>query len=552
MAPGTSRVRSVSSILRINLPSGRFLAIKKLKNAVLNPPKCKKPVGLGANLSLVMEIVRDPYRVMMNAELSEYERQRLENIKQNQEILKQLNIKGIIPDELKSKPAPVKAKAKPREKRPIEKVEPAIIEPRRMSSRLQRKAAGTEGLDEDFFKITEDFAPTTAPAPSKPKRIIGRIPFDPEKGASEGFLEITGFLSRELEFKDRKFSSENLSQIDIQNEHSVVKVMKERIYSLAVHPDPSKVIVAVGGKFGELAFLDATQSAHPLGLNERELPEPEDFRPGTFLFHPHTGSISNLRYNPVNSTQLFSTSYDNIVRCMDITKGCFDELYNFGEDTGDVITGFDFDAKANVLYFSDTDGIFCWADRREGGKSSELSELRLHEKKIGCVSASRDGRFLATASNDGSVGLWDLRKLTTVRGEAEALHTLTFRRSVTSAYFHPEDASKILSTCYDDHVRVHYNAHLPEAKHAEMSHNNQTGRWITNFKAVWDPKSSFAVVGNMNRGIDLIDSDIGQIVRNVTSEFLTAQPAVNAFHPNLDVVASGNASGKIAVWSYLD
>lgn len=488
---------------------------------------------------------------MMNAELSEYERQRLENIKQNQEILKQLNIKGIIPDELKNKPAPVKAKAKPREKRPAP-AEPTVAEPRRISTRLQRKAAGMEGLDEDFFKINENFAPATAPAPPRPKRIIGRIPFDPEQGASEGFLEMTtGLLAREVERPriGKLSTSEHLAQLEIQNEHSVVKVMKERIYSLAIHPDPSKVIVAVGGKFGELAFLDATQSAHPLGLANRELPEPEDFRPGTFLFHPHTGSISNLRYNPVNPTQLFSTSYDNIVRCMDINKGCFDEVYNFGEDTGDVITGFDFDAKANVFYFSDTDGIFRWADRREG-KAGELPELRLHEKKIGCVSASRDGNLLATASNDGSVGIWDLRKLTTAKGEVEALHTLTFRRSVTSAYFHPEDAGKLLSTCYDDHVRVHYNAHLPEARHAEMSHNNQTGRWITNFKAVWDPKSSFAVVGNMNRGIDLIDGEAGEIVRNVTSEFLTAQPAVNAFHPNLDLVASGNASGKIAVWSY--
>jgi len=40
-----------------------------------------------------------------------------------------------------------------------------------------------------------------------------------------------------------------------------------------------------------------------------------------------------------------------------------------------------------------------------------------------------------------------------------------------------------------------------------------------------------------------------EIVRNITSEYLTAQPAVNAFHPNLDVVASGNASGKIALWT---
>ena len=466
-------------------------------------------------------------------------------------MMRMFNIKGIIPEELKTKkPAPTKAKAKPREKRPVEE-EKVAPESRRVSSRLLRRAGALEGLDEDFFKVTEDFAPISAPAPPKPKRIVGRIPFDPEQGASEGFLEMTGAL----EASEKKLfytKTEGFgNQLEIQNEHSVVKVMKERIYSLAIHPDPSKVIVAVGGKFGELAFLDATQSSHPQGLNDRALPEPEDYRPGTYLFHPHTGSISNLRYNPANPVQLFSTSYDNIVRCMDINKGSFDELYNFGEDTGDVITGFDLDAKGNVFYFSDTDGIFRWADRREAPRA-ELSELRLHEKKIGCVSVSRDGHTLASASNDGSVAIWDLRKLMSMKGEAEAVLTLNFRRSVTSAYFHPQDAGKLISTCYDDHVRIHYNVHQggDEARHTEISHNNQTGRWITNFKAVWDPKTHFAVVGNMNRGIDLIDGEAGSICRNITSEFLTAQPAVNGFHPNLDLVASGNASGKIAVWSY--
>ena len=172
-----------------------------------------------------------------------------------------------------------------------------------------------------------------------------------------------------------------------------------------------------------------------------------------------------------------------------------------------------------------------------------------------------DGKYLATASNDGTVGLWDLRKLQhrlSDESQAQALHTLTFRRSVTSVYFNPSDSNKIISTCYDDHVRVHYNLTKGSADthlHSEMSHNNQTGRWITNFKAVWDPKSAnYAVVGNMNRGIDVINAEMegeakSEIVRNVTSDYLTAQPAVNAFHPNLDVVASGNASGKIALWT---
>lgn len=496
---------------------------------------------------------------MMSNELSEYEKKRLENIKQNQEILKSLNIKGIIPDEIKKAAKPVGPIVKKARVNSEESAAAAVTDTtmnaRRVSSRLLRKTGSLEGLDEDFVRIESsyNFKTISDPSPPKPKRIVGKIAFDPEEGATSGFIELTGSLNKttfsfsEHERPEKEFEN----GLEIQNELSVIKVMKERIYSIAVHPDPSKILIAAGGKFGELSFLDGTDSSHPDKMLS-DLPEAKEYRPGVYSFRPHTGSISNLRYNPANSVQLFSTSYDNIVRCLDITTGTFDELYNFGEDNGDVVTGFDLDSTGNLLYFSDTDGMFRWADRRT---PEIIKEIRLHDKKIGGVSVCRDGKYLATASNDGTVGLWDLRKLPAgSTDEVSALHTLTFRRSVTSVCFNPQDSSKLLSTCYDDHVRVHYNitGSADSSSHSEMSHNNQTGRWITNFKAVWDPKSpNYAVVGNMNRGIDIIDASAtsAEIVRNITSEYLTAQPAVNAFHPNLDVVASGNASGKIAIWS---
>ena len=501
----------------------------------------------------------------MSNELSEYEKKRLENIKQNQEILKSLNIKGIIPDELKK---PVKPAAKPVGSS-VKKARVSTEETsgasageggRRVSSRLLRKSGLLEGLDEDYVKIESLEMFKSDPSPPKPKRIVGKIPFDPEEGATTGFLELTGSLKnldQSVLFNVHKRPENEFENgLEIQNELSVVKVMKERIYSIAVHPDPSKVLIAAGGKFGELSFLDATKSSHPEKMLN-ELPEAKDYRPGVYSFRPHTGSISNLRYNPANSSQLISTSYDNIVRCLDINTGTFEELYNFGEDTGDVVTGFDLDQSGNLFYLSDTDGMFRWTDRRMPEKDGIIKEIRLHEKKIGCVSVCRDGKYLATASNDGTVGLWDLRNIQSFEtlSDAKPVHTLTFRRSVTSVYFNPLDSNKLLSTCYDDHVRVHYNLNNAHASsHAEIAHNNQTGRWITNFKAVWDPKSAdYAVVGNMNRGIDIIQTGgpdrPTEIVRNVTSDYLTAQPAVNAFHPNLDIIASGNASGKIAIWS---
>lgn len=49
-APRSSHTRSVSSIRKIHLPF-QFLANKWLNSAVLSPPRCRYPVGEGANLS---------------------------------------------------------------------------------------------------------------------------------------------------------------------------------------------------------------------------------------------------------------------------------------------------------------------------------------------------------------------------------------------------------------------------------------------------------------------------------------------------------------------
>jgi hypothetical protein len=131
---------------------------------------------------------------------------------------------------------------------------------------------------------------------------------------------------------------------------------------------------------------------------------------------------------------------------------------------------------------------------------------------------------------------------------------MDFRRAVTAVNFHPQRRDCLVSTCYDDHVRIHTGLWEDRPSLLEVPHNNQTGRWITTFKAAWDPKSRFdlsastVLVGDMNRGLDLIDGQTG-VTHNYTSEWLTAQPAVNAAHPVLDLVVSGNASGKLALWT---
>ena len=86
----------------------------------------------------------------MSNELSEYEKKRLENIKQNQEILKSLNIKGIIPDELKNQLNRLLNQLVPVLKRRVFLLKKQVVQARgeggrRVSSRLLRKS--------DYLKV---------------------------------------------------------------------------------------------------------------------------------------------------------------------------------------------------------------------------------------------------------------------------------------------------------------------------------------------------------------------------------------------------------------
>ena len=84
-----------------------------------------------------------------------------------------------------------------------------------------------------------------------------------------------------------------------------------------------------------------------------------------------------------------------------------------------------------------------------------------------------------------------------------------------------------------------------------ISHNNQTGRWVTILRPQWqrhptDGIQKF-VIGNMNRFVDVYAST-GEQLAQLGGEGITAVPAVAVFHPTKDWIAAGTASGKLCLW----
>ncbi|KIO18595.1 hypothetical protein M407DRAFT_11804 [Tulasnella calospora MUT 4182] len=130
--------------------------------------------------------------------------------------------------------------------------------------------------------------------------------------------------------------------------------------------------------------------------------------------------------------------------------------------------------------------------------------------------------------------------------------------AVSAAYWDPS-GRRIVSTCYDDHLRVWdiapsslvLDTQLPKfAPTSSTRHNCQTGRWLSVLKAQWMPSPDVFphfVVGNMNQSLDIIGFNGEKIVNLVDKSLVTAVQAVAGCHPSkVGRYASGNASGR---WS---
>lgn len=86
-----------------------------------------------------------------------------------------------------------------------------------------------------------------------------------------------------------------------------------------------------------------------------------------------------------------------------------------------------------------------------------------------------------------------------------------------------------------------------------IPHNNQTGKWLTMFRARWNQNplvEPHFTIGSMTRRAEIYASD-GTLLRTLWDENLvTAVPAVTCMHPVLPGrLVTGNASGRCTFWS---
>jgi hypothetical protein len=171
--------------------------------------------------------------------------------------------------------------------------------------------------------------------------------------------------------------------LSLDSENHVAKVVPDKIYSVAFHPSPHKLIVAAGDKNGHLGLWDVDASSED---NERN---------GVHLFKPYNSVISNLEWDKSGS-KLFSSSYDGSMRVFDVQKETFSEIFatydssseykgklGFGLNDGWMQYSCIDHRNHDCIFYSNSFGDVIHIDMRQ--KSKITFNANLSQKKINTI-----------------------------------------------------------------------------------------------------------------------------------------------------------------------
>lgn len=309
-----------------------------------------------------------------------------------------------------------------------------------------------------------------------------------------------------------------------------------------------------------MGVFDASQSPE-VEQDDEEADYPD---PAISAFKVHSRTITSFYFHPADSNAVYSASYDSSIRKLDLEKGVSVDVFAPTDASEDLpISAIDMGpSDPNLIFFSTLQGSFGRHDLRTQPKDAEVWGLLDH--KIGGFSLHPlHPHLFATASLDRTLKIWDLRKIT---GKGDLRHPALLgehesRLSVSHASW--SSGGQLATSSYDDTIKIYdfpdagcwaagrdLAAKQMEPAH-QVGHNNQTGRWVTILKPQWQlrPKDGLQkfVIGNMNRFVDVFAAD-GEQLAQLDGDGITAVPAVAHFHPSLDWVAGGTASGKLCLW----
>ncbi|CAJ1936349.1 unnamed protein product [Cylindrotheca closterium] len=355
-------------------------------------------------------------------------------------------------------------------------------------------------------------------------------------------------MSLEETNKTRKAASVSMTTIEkrikdlsIDKEEWIAKVTPDRIYSVACHPSETKMIAGAGDEGGYIGLWDVDSRS--------------ESNNGVHLFRPHSRPVCCMDW--VSKDSMVSTSHDGTVRLLNVEKGTFQEIFATYNGDSEYLEelGYNLDEGYNYwtqfvavdkryqgsnpsIFMSTSAGTAMHIDLRVSDKQRISFNVDLSAKKINSLSLHPDGNILASGGLDNTVNLWDIRKFgSNAKKALKPIASYSVGRSVNSAFFSP-DGTSLLTTTTMDKLEIFDNAHLKTSTiepTKSIRHNNQTGRWLTTFMAVWHPKLDIFVSGSMNkpRCIESFDSK-GNCLREITGDALGSVMSRCCYHPSTE------------------
>lgn len=181
-------------------------------------------------------------------------------------------------------------------------------------------------------------------------------------------------------------------------------------------------------------------------------------------------------------------------------------------------------------------------------KLYEKAQLGSITRKMACtsISFSPNGRHLAGVCYDDTLSLWDLEPAWLSNQSTSQSKTLNRPRASKTGKL-----TDWLKTESPPPLSNRPDNLLTQPR--TLRHNNQTGKWVTLFRALWHSNPSLEPhfsIGGMTRHAEIYGKDGRLLVSLYDPEWITAIPAVIAMHPILPArVATGNGSGRCALWA---
>lgn len=381
--------------------------------------------------------------------LTDYERQRLENIKKNQSLLSSLAIKSIGPAKNKPGKSSASASSTPSKKRSRPSTSESTVPIKRHATRASVRLSGI-GLSEEAIQSRFEKQAEEAKEEKKRKDELkhsdrklvveswraGQHEQDPTSFTNGIFKSISSSIVKTMKQEEINLdystgSDEDYDQLSLDLNklelRSVNKVCPNRIYSMTFHPDPQKSLIFVGEKFGGVGIWDAfgnstvksedvsdedPKSASPTNTSEvdhshkssgsnRASPakvqpadeqdtDAPDFLEGNSYFiqaHSRYSAVSSIQSHPTQPHLIYTSSYDATIR----------ELNFETQQSIEIIDGDLLNPGEETLFSSfefANQGREIWCSDNAGGLShrdtrqpkSSSTRWTISKKKIGCLS----------------------------------------------------------------------------------------------------------------------------------------------------------------------